>query len=1518
MFKSTVQALLKKIVETQIQSALLNHQDPQKTEIKRWLAIAHRGHFVVNCWNYQFSDGESLASFGLKSSYQFKDRSRDFKPNWYQGLFWNKETYRSHYLHKSQSDYRLVLEAWVLTKNKEVDLKEDLEFRWTHRFLGWLINLVDVRWEFDSKAFEDQALFSELKKQEEIALESPIREVPNYPTTLENATPSLREKYSVKELLDSPTILFRRMPKPAVKSESTEALEEKEEEKHEAEDPVLLPGMIPFHMQIWQRTLSLNHLIDQAHQREQAQAQNQAQEQKLDLRSLQEAQLWVDNSHINEKSLALDRLQTLGYKASMDWLDKLDRACCGESSWEQERKAAEGIPSKLKISETALDMLIAGKGHVRAPHRGVDLDTLPLGFFIDKEAGTYLLKYQEGYRQHQLLEDKEAPVRIDVRQQTSPFHLAADPQPCTVTKADLLQTLTEQGIELNQGQLDFLEILDKDETTVRVRLRDDNAPKSKIASFAFQALQQMATVKPQDNYVSELIDILEKFSHMGLNWGSVAGGTGFLRNFIFNYLKDLTDPREFYSREQREALLRVTHFTVKEFDWFYRIQWHVDCRPSFAETCRGLFYFFDYFIALGTTIPVYSHEEGLSCGLGGFIYLKDRLDTISLSGGGQDITAQRFQAQYTSAIPNNSALVKTLLRSGYSFVHTSMLIDSWYFESEEIPNTTVSPQQFRKIAYLDHKPLLGERSYDTWIKEMPAQSYCRAMYLRYLACCVDPNYFHQAIRKWEETTKTPLHCGHNDVERFDRLDLSLSAHWEELKAYALSLPTKMDACLEEKEEEEKSCEAAYTPEAFVNQRQPQLAQAKHQYCLAQASAFLEQLDLPGDLGKQLLTSIKKLNELALNYADLSQEELRKAALSIRDSSPKPSLEEQIALLREMHRRLTRTKVPGGEWLRLEQLTAILLNMEKNSLLQVDTGEGKTLIIQLLAILKVFQGACVDVLTHNESLASEAGDKIKQLSDYFNIKAAKMGDPDYEQADILYVDAATTLINDLLTQLSHDPNPLAKRRQASFAIVDEVDNVIIDINATTTMQVSQGTGEADQDLEVFLMQLNAAVRLELVQHPELQSKESQGEWIRSYLNERLENNTFYQALLEQKEGLDKYIRAAVSAMQLVEKIDYRIENEKSPTLNVAPLDLRKVVRIVHKDTTGRVDKVSQWGAGVHQCLCAWEKQNHPEIIIPGNAQVLAEGDIGFYLQSHYTSRCGFTASLGKPAVRKKIEQALNTHLSLVLPRAVRKLDSKANWPLKVYPRKDGTIEVLPQYNRSYRFPPIYTDSEKEHSEKILEAIQDLQNKGLSCILFFNTIKECEEFCNYLRNQGISKKTIQILDDTYEEGNQVSFHPSETLAIASAKNPKMITLTTAAGSRGTDFDDIKVGLLAKPGLGRVTIQKAGRVGRNGQFAIVYEIYCNQDLKQSENPMEGTFRRQVLEHEEIREQNQLDILDLRQPERRARANLQTRYFQHRNNSHHAVDKQALDQQWAAFFSRIKPEEDLDLQWESFVARL
>jgi|GEM_PF-5689952 len=1497
--------VVRKIIEFNIKSGLKD-KDPEKHHLRRWLCLANDKK-PDDYWKFKFMNGESLAIFAIKQS----DDAL---------AYYKKNKRRKGYLHSAQSYYKGLLSTLVATETNP-----PINFRWYHRLLGWLKKQGGLQWEFTSQDLNEKDVFEYLKQSE--GVNNKLREIPvdvsNAPTQGVE-TPSIREKYSVAQLLSKPNLLFNRM-KPNEKRNIATAI-----------PYVQKRDRIPSHLKAWNVKPSMHQQIDMAQQQQQNLQQQEEMQlnASVDLHAAQQHQAWVDNSSLLESSKVHDHLNTMNYSTTADWLDSLSLILgAGKASDPDARYYARFT---FRISEKAREMLEKSRGYIRGYIGTVSVDTLPLGFFVDKEKNTFILRYSEDYRQYQLHVLPDANVRLDASIANADIHGNEDTNVSRVTKEDLFNTFKEYGIHPNQEQQDFIHRLAKRKKTFR--FGKDETTRCPMSAYIFRALQLMVThtyQKPdpstkqeqeKDNYIYEMLDFLRQIPDEGGNsaYGSTSLAYGDARlqtdldYFTLCYLCHLTDGKCFYPKSQREALRRFVNLNENERHWYREIALSVYVHCNFAEDSKGMYYLFDCYDRLGINLPNHAPR-------GGFTHLKHILDCISLAGDGKNKDAQRIQAKLIDKVPDNFEYVKSYLRSGYSFVHKSMLLsrNHIYFNSERILDTiNVSKADFEKMSYASAPNLINN--------EIPKAIYFRAMFLRYLAYYVKPSCIDLALDKWQKFTESAGSVFEssltirkdsclNGQPLLPKLDEALKLHWDELKEFLFSLPSKMTATADVTS---ISDAAEHVPEGYADlQKRPN----EEKYSMVSARELVDRLKLPDDdpMANEFLQVVNKVNGFLSKYADMSEKDLEKALNHIREIS----VEERIALLREAHYRLTLSRSsanpPEGELVRLEQLAAIWVGLRKNSLLEIDTGEGKTLIIQFVSLLKVLNGEKVDVLTHNEVLAETAADKISFIAQYLKLKVAKKTNTADAiiNADIFYVDIATAILNKKIAQFSDEP--MAGHRIANSAEVDEIDNIVVDVNADTTMQISENSEAAEQALIDFIMALNDIIRNQLSKKEELKEKNEQRLFVRSELQRRLNNNVYVKNCIENS-YLDDWLGAAISAMQLVKESDYLVENDdliikENDKVIIIP---RKVVRIVHKTTTGRVDKKSQWGEYIHQCVSVWEMPNYKNenLYVPSISQVMAEGDIGIYLRDHYQSSNGFTATTGEKPVKQYILSTLGEDaISVTMPRAERPLGEEANWPLIPNTDNNDEREVRKVYNRSYRFKPIYLENREEHFNALLEAIQNVQNDNLSCILFLDTIAQCNQFYECLKANNIDITKIQILDDT--RGDKTSedasrLRPAEASIIQSAHQPGKITLSTAAGGRGLDFSGVSVGINSKPGLKSVIDQQSGRIGRNGQFGLVYEIYCLEDLQLE---FDEQHPDPISHFSKEKQENNLELIKTRQAERERKAEIQKQYFMYRKRQPNEQRKN-LDKEWARFFTQFKPvnDEDASQQWQKFLTKV
>ncbi|MDP1603404.1 MAG: DEAD/DEAH box helicase [Legionella sp.] len=1471
-----IKAVLQNYVEYKIKWALQDN-DPDCVQLKRWLAFTNNGVLDASSWKYTFSDGQSLAEYAALQSNQHMQAYIDSGKMSKSRLF-SAQSFLKGFVHLKQ----------VQSQAQPADI---ISHGLIYRFLLWLKKSVDLIWTFNSIPLSDE------QESERITLNLQSTIEDNAKNTQPN-TDSLREKFTPHQLLDK-AVAVKKAAIPSVKCNNPE--------KHH----------LPEHLRLWTTPLSLHLQIDKNQQQEHVfnAKQNIAIDSIAALAHEVENSQWIDSSHVHQNYAVYDRLKQAGYINTALWISSLKSSVEDlNDNQDQQQFASEPgrhekgkYNSKFKfyISDDAKKVLFASQNGVRGHEITSDLDLLPLGFFLDREGESWTLKFNYDFRAWQLKNLPDANLLLDpaasllTLDEDNAVSDAVDIKKRDgASKEDLLHLLNQLNITLPTRQLQLLN-----------RLNQEIFKKfeSRVKAQVFRALMMIASDSENPEQLVKLLDVLLSFETVKFSYLKAEDAPNIflvdknplLYFFLRYHLIWIKQGSAFDHPRSMDYLVRLSTLTAEELVWFGKLTEKDSYPPDyydFEELSAGLFYFVDFFKAQGIDLPKVEYSRDGKSYISGFqepvTVIKGLLDCIALARNSKAM--QQLQTRFFNQMPIDLTVAKAQLRAGYNFVHRAMCFDSAY-----VANAALKKKFKTKFSQFANPFLISAEefkntSYSRTLPDRDDAIYYRALYLRFIALNVDPAAVEEALSQWEAITRTSLDsCAtlwdkdHRQYDtRFMELTRGVSQHWETLKDYALSLPRKNRA----------ETRASYIPQGLANEAAKARAIeeyiANRRYSDNDISELMEKLSLDKGLTNELTEEINVLNQLIEKYHDMSPDELNAALKNARDASS----EENIALLRETCYRLSRTEKNNhkGEWLRLEQLVSILISLKKDTLFQVETGEGKTLIIQFMALLKALDGKHVSVITHNEILAEKASDKLQTLATLLGLKVSNKNnsDSDIEASNIHYVDIANAVLGERLSRLNNT-NKISDKD--CVAIIDEADNVVIDVHANTTMQISRASQKVEEEFIVFLTLLNHVVRTELAvaeTHDRIEHRE--------IVRRALQAQPYYQqANLQEDETLDFWIKAAVSSMQCHEKSDYVIETSGS----------EEVVYIVHKDTTGRVDKLSQWSEGVHQCVAAWEKENgHPDIKVPGLSEVIAEGDIAAFLQENFTSRCGLTGTIGEKAVQQQIQQLLHTEIIVEMPRAKRPKLQGANWP-KIVDKTNPEHPVADCFNRSYCFPPIYTDDEAAHFAKIVEALCNAHNNRQSSIVFFNTITECDEFHRYLLEHNFAEalsRYIQILDDTHDP-LKAAIRPAEETIIERASDEQMITLTTAAGSRGTDFEGLDVGIIAKPGLGRVVIQKAGRIGRNGALGVVYEIYCNADLQQAEAilpilpdiDVQNPFRRDVELFEKSKQSRDLQSIIERAPLREENQKLQAEFINTLRK--HAPDQRKdLENAWCKFFTR------------------
>ncbi len=230
-------------------------------------------------------------------------------------------------------------------------------------------------------------------------------------------------------------------------------------------------------------------------------------------------------------------------------------------------------------------------------------------------------------------------------------------------------------------------------------------------------------------------------------------------------------------------------------------------------------------------------------------------------------------------------------------------------------------------------------------------------------------------------------------------------------------------------------------------------------------------------------SLKKLNKMAdqvealeATYQDMDDETLKGQTAVLKGRLQNGEtlddiLYDAFAVLREASKR-----VLGMRHFRVQIIGGICLHQGR--IAEMRTGEGKTLVSTLPAYLNALSGKSVHIVTVNDYLAKRDADWMGKVHKFMGLRVGVVvpGMDDDEkrkayQADIVYGTNNEFGFDYLRDNLKTDLTKMVQR-DLTFAIVDEVDSILID-EARTPLIIS-GKGEKSSDLYVQVDKLVRAL------------------------------------------------------------------------------------------------------------------------------------------------------------------------------------------------------------------------------------------------------------------------------------------------------------------------------------------------------------------------------------------------------------------------------------------------------------
>ena len=495
--------------------------------------------------------------------------------------------------------------------------------------------------------------------------------------------------------------------------------------------------------------------------------------------------------------------------------------------------------------------------------------------------------------------------------------------------------------------------------------------------------------------------------------------------------------------------------------------------------------------------------------------------------------------------------------------------------------------------------------------------------------------------------------------------------------------------------------------------------------------------------KKLQKNVDAINALEAEYEQLSDEALKAKTAEFKQRIEKgESLEdlmyEAFATVREASKR-----VYGMRHFDVQMLGGQVLHEGKIS--EMRTGEGKTLTATLPTYLNALSGKGVHVITVNDYLAKRDAEWANQLFTFLGMRVgcnvpgmAHEQKRDAYQADVTYGTNNEFGFDYLRDNMVFSPQDRVQR-PLNFAVVDEVDSILID-EARTPLIIS---GQAEDSSELY-RRINLVIP-ELVQQEEEdeEGKEGDGDYTidlkakQIHLTERgqghVEEILHRAGVLPEGESLFAagnisllhHINAALRAHKLFSRdVDYIVKEDQI---------------VIVDEHTGRTMEGRRWSEGLHQAVEAKEG-----VKIQNENQTLASITFQNYFRL-YNKLAGMTGTADTEAFEFQHIYSLET---VVLP---------TNKPMQ---RKD-------------KADLIYLTAEEKY-DAIVEDIKACVERGQPTLVGTVSIENSELLSRVLKKSKIPHKVLNA-----------KFHEHEADIVAQAGKPGAVTIATNMAGRGTDI-------------------------------------------------------------------------------------------------------------------------------------
>jgi preprotein translocase subunit SecA len=504
--------------------------------------------------------------------------------------------------------------------------------------------------------------------------------------------------------------------------------------------------------------------------------------------------------------------------------------------------------------------------------------------------------------------------------------------------------------------------------------------------------------------------------------------------------------------------------------------------------------------------------------------------------------------------------------------------------------------------------------------------------------------------------------------------------------------------------------------------------------------------------KKLRKIVDRINAIEPEFEGLSDEELKQKTVEFKQrfdsgESTDSLLPEAFAVVREASKRTLEMR-----HFDVQMIGGIVLH--QGSISEMRTGEGKTLMATLPAYLNGLTGQGVHIVTVNEYLAERDANWMRPLYEFLGLSVGIINSGQNPEDKKAAYDSSITYGTNNEFGFDYLRDNMAFRlddkmqRELNFAIIDEVDSILID-EARTPLIIS-GAAEDGSKLYVAINQLIPKLekgvkaeksKMEMMDksfvpeesgHFTVDEKSRQAELTESG-HEFVEDMLIQKKFLAEGESLYSatnlsllhHVHAALKAHYLFNRdIEYIVQNKKIVLID---------------EHTGRTMEGRRLSEGLHQALEAKEG-----LEIQSESQTLASTTFQNYFRL-YNNLSGMTGTADTEAFEFSQIYGLDV---VIIPTNMPMIREDAN-------------------------DLIYLSME-EKFEAIVKDIVEMSAKGAPVLVGTASIDTSEILSNFLKKEKIEHEVLNA-----------KFHEREAEIIAQAGRPGIVTIATNMAGRGTDI-------------------------------------------------------------------------------------------------------------------------------------